>query len=882
MHENRWRQIESLFSQALAKNPPERETFLREICAGDEELRERIERLLAADARAEDGVFENIVGQGVRSLYQGEAASWIGRRLGCYRLVREIGRGGISSVFEAERVDGRVQMQVAVKLIRQGMDSEDIRGRFLRERQILADLDHPNIARFFDGGETEEGLPYVVMEFIEGEPIDGYCDRHGLDLAQRIDLFRKVCDGVSHAHRNLVVHLDLKPGNVLVTHEGVPKLLDFGIAKLLLPNQDTPEETSWANRLMTLAYASPEQLQGRSLSTLSDVYSLGVILYQLLVGPRPFQTRKLEIHEIRQLILEKEPEKPSTLLQRWYKTRLQDWESKRDLETVSRARGCSPEKLMRDLRGDLDAILLTALQKRTEDRYPSVDHFSADLERYRQGRPISALLSSFPYRMKKFFRRYWPAVTTSAAFVLLLLFFLVTLLAESRRTQAEKTRAEQVSAMLIGLFGMANPSAERGRTITARELVDEGAEKLKRMEGQPETRAMLLDIVGELYFRLGLYDPADEMFGKSLDLRRQHFGDKHPDVALGFYNQGTILGSKGDFEEAARAFEKALEIRLKLYGPNHPDTAACLNNLALANHDMGYFDRAEPYYRESVKVSLALLGEAHPETRRAQQNMALLFADQGRYEETERIANRILELQKNDAVPSPAMEAISLELRGLALQGRGRLEAAAAAYRRALAIRLKIYGEEHPQVARAMTGLAMVLSETGALEEAGDLFRLALNMRIKGLGWDHVETAISLQELAILLCLQGEIDPAEKMLDQAYDIYEQVYPMNHPFTGLLLAQTGWVYLHQGRLEAAEALLRYGLASAHPGDRRFAELETELAVCLIKLGRNAEAGVLLERNLPSIAKRWGVDHENSRRIERLMADLPCPVSGHNAH
>ncbi len=438
---NRWQQLDELFQATLELPQEKRCSFLDDVCADDTDLRREVESLLAADSD-NDSFMKQPVDAGAAAVEEERAASLVGQRIGPYKLFRELGQGVMSALYLAERVDGEYCQQVTVKVIRPGLDAEGIIRQFRNERQILASLDHPNIARLFDGGTAENGLPYLVMEPIEGEPIDEYCDRHELGIDERLKLFSQVCSAVHAAHQNLVVHLDIRSGNILVTADGIPKLLDFGFAKLL--NPELSVQTSHATGVDRLCLmtpglcASPEQVRGGPITTATDVYSLGVLLYELLTGRRPYRFEDSRPAEIERMVCETEPVKPSTVVRRALET--SDGESL-TTEQVSYRRSCRPEALKRRLKGDLDSIVLMAMRKDPRRRYASALELAEDLRRHRRGLPVIARPATLAYRAGKFVRRHkW-----GVAFAVLLTTFAVAMNVMSVRLERERQRSADLA-----------------------------------------------------------------------------------------------------------------------------------------------------------------------------------------------------------------------------------------------------------------------------------------------------------------------------------------------------------------------------------------------------------------------------------------------------
>ncbi len=538
MTPERWQQIQTLAEAALEIDTDARSDFLDQACDGDEALRREVEALLGSLDRVESFLetpalgdfarFRAAAGSGepttvARDSEWRPAESGPGQHVGPYRILHEIGHGGMGTVYAAAR-DDPFEHRVAIKLIRPGMDSGSVAQRFRSERQILANLDHPNIARLLDGGTADDGRPYFVMELIEGERIDRYCDRERLPIRRRLDIFREVCAAVDYAHRNLVVHRDIKPSNILITRRGVPKLLDFGIAKLL-DDTDFPytvEATRTGLRPMTPPYASPEQLLGQAITTASDVYSLGVLLYMLLTGRLPYALAEPSPQEMQRALAEGQLPRPSTAVNR------PEGPDELSPDAVSRRRGTHPHQLRRRLAGDLDNIVLTALRREPERRYGSVALLAEDLRRHLEGLPVSARRDTFGYRAGKFLRRNKLAASIAGTSAALVLGFATTMAVQARqlarqrdrakaerdkadrerdKAHRERDRAEKVSTFLTDLFALADPEAG-GNTVTAREILDRGLDRIQELEDQPEAQVGLMSALGRIYRKLRLQEQA--------------------------------------------------------------------------------------------------------------------------------------------------------------------------------------------------------------------------------------------------------------------------------------------------------------------------------------------------------------------------------------
>ncbi|MCS6804680.1 MAG: serine/threonine-protein kinase [Acidobacteriota bacterium] len=891
MTPDRWQQIQDVFYATLEREPGQRAAYLDEVCAGDLDLRAEVESLLESAERAESLVHAAIEDV-VTLATQEQAPSEAGQQVGPYQLIREIGHGGMGTVYLAARADEQYQKQVTVKLIKRGMDTDEIIRRFRHERQILANLDHPNIARLLDGGTTEDGRPYFVMEYVEGQPIDEYCHAHALSTRERLKLFRTVCSAVHYAHQNLVVHRDLKPSNILVTSDGVPKLLDFGVAKLLHPESDaqTLTATVMGLRPMTPEYASPEQVRGEPITTASDVCSLGVLLYKLLTGHPPYLFKSHSLQEIERVICEEEPEKPSTAVSRQWSVVGGRWSvatDERQRSTDEKQRSMDEEqrtakKLRHELEGDLDNIVLMAMRKEPQRRYSSVEQFSEDIRRHLVGLPVIAQKGTVRYRVGKFIGRHKIGIVVTAAFVALIIGFGVTMAIQSariaralERAEQGEAKAKQVSAFLVDLFKVSDPSEARGNTITAREILDKGAEKIgKELKGQPEVQATMMDTMGRVYQSLGLYDQAAPLLEEALKRRQQMLGEEHLDVASSLDSLGGLWHDKGQYEAAEPLFRQALTMRRKLLGDEHPDVATSLNNLALLHYDKADYEAAEPLFREALTMRRKLLGEQHPDVAQSLNNLALLLKSKGNLAAAEPLYREALALRRKLLGEEHPLIALSLYNLATLLHTKGELEAAEPLFRQALAIDRKLLGNEHPDVAADMNNLALLLQDKGDYEAAEPLLREALAIRRKALGEQHPLVAFSLFNLAGLLHVKGDLAPAEPLYRQALELRRKTLPEGHPAVATSLVGLGVLLTDKGNPQAAEPLLRDGLNALRrtlPEDHWWiAQAESGLGACLVALRRYDEAEPLLVKSYATLkAQRGGRNRHTQQTLQRLI-------------
>ncbi|MCB1056150.1 MAG: serine/threonine protein kinase, partial [Acidobacteria bacterium] len=670
--------------------------------------------------------------------------------------------GGMGSVYEALR-DEEFEQRVALKLVRRELGSSTGLRLFQAERQILARLEHPNIARLLDGGTAEDGAPYFVMELVEGRPIDRYCDDHRLTLRQRLELFLPVCAALSAAHQNLVVHRDLKPSNILVDVTGVPKLLDFGIAKLLEPAADGSLVTvTTRNLALTPRYASPEQLRGEAVGTTSDVYSLGVVLYQLLTGHLPCDVEQRDPVAAQVAICQEDPLPASAVIDQRSEGFGGETTTARTPESVSRARGSDPKSLRRKLSGDLDAILAKALRKAPSQRYGSVEALAADLRRHLAGHPVSARAGTTTYRVGRFLRRHRFGTTNTLLLLLLAVGFTTALLRQLDETRRSRDQAVEISSFLVDLFESASPDRPGGPEPSVRDLLDAGRAKLDGALGQePAVRAGLLLRLGEVYSRLGDYDTAGDLLAEALVLLRR----LHPD---------------GDH-----------------------DQATALSDLAVVRYHTGDRDAAEALLRESVGLR-RMLGEPD-DLIKPMNNLAAILLERGELGEAETIYRETLEMRRRLAAAAPgdvtARGNLATGLRSLAavLQTAGDLDAAEPLLAESLDLRTEIYGADSPMVATVLLSLGRLDEARGRLPAAQARFARALDIRRRKLGEDHLHTALARRDLAAVEVALGQTASARAHLEAAVATLIRLRPAEDP----------------DRLEA-EALLESTRDAALPG------------------------------------------------------------------
>jgi len=825
-----WRRLQELFEEASNLPAGQREKYLDEYCADDPELRGRVEALLSSAGQT-DGFLE-------KAVEAAAAEPGPGQRLGPYEIVRPIGRGGMGTVYLAERADGAYRQQVAIKYLNAAWGPPELVARLRNERQILADLDHPGIARLLDGGASPAGLPYVVMEYVDGDPIDQYCRERNLTIEGRLHLFAGLCEAVAYAHRNLVIHRDIKPGNVLVTGEGRTKLLDFGIAKLLDPHgKETAGLTRPAERLMTPGYASPEQIRGEPITTSTDVYSLGALLYELLARKPAWPRAESGGSGLEQL--EHEPALPSFAVR-------------------------DDARLARQLAGDLDNIVLKAMHHEPARRYGSVEQLSADIRRHLAGLPVEARPDSRRYRAGKFLKRHKLGVAVAAIFVLTIAGFGASMAWLARKAQREAETSREISRFLVGLFSVSDPSEARGNSITAREVLDKGADRVKKeLGGELAVRAQLMHTLGRVYLTLGLYERAQAQLTDALEGWRAASGASSREYGETLALLAFLANRQGDHSRAIKLNQECLRIFGRLSGDESREYLSLLNNLGLNYWNLGEFDRAVETYQRVVATATRLLGPDDRFTLTSRNNLEIVLADQGRYQEAEPMARDILQRRLRVLGDRHPETGYSYSNLGFVLMKMGRYEEARQAQTKSLELRRRVLGSEHADLSPSLNLLSATAREMDNPEEAAALARESLAVVEKSLGPSHPQTAAALDTLALARQSEGELQEAEELARRSLAVREKILPAGHHRVAESWNTLGQILHARGRLDEAEKALREALAGRRSffGPRH--DLVADSAHWLGQLirirGSGGEAAALLEEALAIRRERLPEGH-----------------------
>lgn len=813
----RWERIDAVLEQVLDLPPMARRQAVERLCADDPGLRLAVENLLVADESA-GSFLEQPVLEAAADLLAGPAEpapSREGERIGPYRLVRELGHGGMGAVYLAERADGQFEQQVALKLVRTGRLTNDTAQRFRAERQILARLEHPGIASLLDGGVTGSGEPWFAMEYVRGEPLTGWCDARRLGLRERVALFESVCEAVRFAHRNLVVHRDLKPSNILVDDSGRVRLLDFGIAKLLQSEGDTgaPAEATrtglWA---LTPEYGAPEQVLGEAVTTATDVYALGAVLYELLSGHRAHRFERYTPLEIERTVCRDDPPPPSEVASRAGTRRHRDGrEEMVDPGAVALARGTTPDRLRRELAGDLDAIVLTALQKDPARRFHSAEALLGDLERWRTGLPVRARRDTMGYRTRKFVSRHrWP-VAGAGLLVLAIAAGIGATLWQAGQARQEARRARGVTEFLIGLFEVANPEESRGREITARELLALGVRGLDTaLVGDPRTQVDLLRALGVIHRNLGLYNEADTLLRRGAALAETVDGGDGVVTAGLLTDLGAVLRYQGSISAADSVLTRALAIRRRRLGREHPEVALTMGELANTHHAAGDDSTAEALFQQVLSLDTIAHGAGSLVLASDLDNFAAMLLDADRPERAIPLIRQglAIRLAQLDSLHPSVLN--SLHNLGAALRALDSLEQAERVARLVLAGYRRLHPDGHPDVAFSLHSLGSVLEDAGNYPEADSAYREAIALRSRFLGPTHWLTLGTLNNLGTMRFRSGDLAGAEQAMREVVEGQRAALGPDHHYTVTAVNNLGVILREQGRHAEAEPLLRQAL------------------------------------------------------------------------
>ncbi|MDY7109654.1 MAG: tetratricopeptide repeat protein [Planctomycetota bacterium] len=966
-----------VFREACQRGPAERSAFLDDACGGDAELRAQVEVLLAADETHPGFLAESRLGEGAARRAAGvlapDSSDQPGhpQTIGKYRIIDVLGEGGMGVVYRAEQTEP-MRRTVALKLIRLGMDSERVVARFDAERQALALMDHASVARVHDGGMTADGRPYFVMEYVSGIPITDYCDRERLSVAQRLALFLEVCRGVQHAHQKGIIHRDIKPSNVLVMTQDdqpVPRIIDFGVAKATA--QRLTERTLFTEQgqlVGTPEYMSPEQAEmGRlNIDTRTDVYALGVLLYELLTGTLPFDSGTLRaagFAEIHRIIRESEPPKPSTKLSTLRadrepagpksaatttdgvieETGIDGSSSSSAVLLIARNRRTDLRLLMRDVRGDLDWIVMKCLEKEVARRYASASELAADIERHLNHQPVEAGPPGAVYRVRKFVRRNRAGVTAATLVSTALLVGIagtatgLVRAIHARDAEAETRRQlEQVTEFQASMLSTIDP-AHMGRRIIADlrnrirqglgddqssgESVETALDSFDRLmthvngtdvaltivdenvlapagevigqdfAGQPLVEAALRETVGRTYGDLGLYEQARPQLARALEIRQHHLGDDHPDTLTSVHRMGLLLSLTGAYDEAKTYYREALKDRRRVLGEDAPDTLISLHNLGALCTSTGRFEEAEIYLREALERRRRVLGDDDPATLSSLSYVGRVLKARGRLDEAEPYYREALEGHRQVLGDEDERTLSCLSDMGSLLRAMGRYEEALALFREAASGYRDVLGDNHRFTLIAIDNVGGALLSLERYGEAEQYLRQALHGRREALGNEHPDTLTTLNNLGHLLNKMNRPEEALPYLREAMTTYRESQSPHHPDALIAAHNLAGVLRSMGELTEAEGLYSEAvdLARASLGEDHWltAVFLASYGNCLVEMNRYAEAEASFLDAYAVLEASLGPDHKRTRNVAKSIAAMhdawheADPQGGHDA-
>lgn len=811
MDRKRWQKVNSIVDEALELDREDRSDYVEKQCKGDQQLRYQVTELLDSIEQSDTENFlegreaypRYLAADFARKEAEAASSSLIGEKMGNYQILDLIGHGGMGSVYLAERADEAYDRQVALKVMRRGMDTPSNIARLKRERNILANLDHPNIARLLDGGITRQGLPFLIMEYVDGTPLHEYCNRYRLSLEERLELFKSICKAVQHAHANAIIHRDLKPSNILVTGGREIKVLDFGIAKLLEPEGADSQlfQTRTNARILTLGYASPEQLEKKPVSTASDIYTLGILLYELLSGTHPFDLENKDLTEIEEIIRYQSPDKPSVKFLSFPKEQQQ----------IADQRGTTPSALAQILEGDLDAIVMKALRKEPGARYSSPEQMVEDLRRRSVNLPVIAREDTFQYNARKFIKRHKTRlIAATAVFLFVIGFFAFhtwRISKERNIAQLEAQRAEAVTEFLTNLIQSNYPENAQGDTITVRTFLDRGYQKIQRLEETPVAEAEIMKVMGSTYRKLGQMKKARELVSRSLELLKQQQVPP-AEFARTYDIAGLIYRDLGQPQKATKHLRRAVQLYKEAGATETADFSNVLRDLAFVEKRLGEFKLSEQHATNAIAVDKRIHNTKTIDLAESYHVYASLLTKQDKFSRALDYYTKAMKiLQRKVDGPHPGKAVIFNNI-AIVYKNMGQTQEAIQYYRKALAMNEELYGKNHHSVINPADNLARLYLETGHIDSAQYYNRFSLKIAENTLALNHPIRLRAYLNEAKILNRKGAYRQSDSLYKKMITILHNTEADRAPLGGNVYMNWAANAVDQLHLSAAERYYRH--------------------------------------------------------------------------
>ncbi|MGF1671770.1 MAG: tetratricopeptide repeat protein [Balneolaceae bacterium] len=856
MDSQRYEELHTLFHKALTLPDALRRTFLETACEGDDQLLEDVLSLLEADEESAS-ILNRELSQMALGLFEGSQLH--PDTIGSYRILKVLGKGGMGIVYLAKHRE--LDRKVALKVLRDAQLSPARRKRFEMEKKLLAQLDHHNIARLYVADALPDGTPYFIMEYVDGMPLTEYCNENNLDLKQRIQLFLSVCEVVNYAHRQAVIHRDLKPSNILVTADGTVKLLDFGIARQIDVLEENPLQTETIFQMMTPAYAAPEQLKGESAGVHTDVYSLGVLFFELLCGELPFDSRNLTPGQFEQLVLHQDPEKVSV---KYF--------------------GLSPEmkrfaNVSKSSWSELDIICLKAMHRDVQRRYLTVESLIRDIRHFLNNEPLEARPDSFVYRLNKFVKRNREMVTGLSLIFLLIIgmvtYYTSQLAKERAFAQSEAEKANMVSEYLVGLFESGDPFTAGADNVDIYDLLKRGADRAEELSDKPEVQAQMFNVLGRVYINLSDFNMAGSLLNRSLKIRRE-IDEKSIETAESLGNLGLLHRYNGQLDSAEVFFREALEIRVQYLPDDHPDIATTLDNLGVVLTNQGKYEEGETIYREALDIRRRIYREPDVLLAHSLNNLAVNLANQGNYSEAEQLLHESIQVASEVLGPDHVSIASDLSNLGVLLDITGKYEAADSVLTEALRIKQLNLGDYHFETSLSMMQLGGVLQRAGKLDRAESVLSRALEINEQILDPNHRYIAVTHTNLAGIYQQRGDYDRAGVNYEKAVEILHASYGDQHEFTATTQCHLAHLHHLTGNLRNAELqfdkcmeVLEQQLAPNHD---ILAGFQSKYGSLLTAISRYDEAETFLLNGYQILNSVFGPEHRDTQEALHRLVEL----------